>query len=73
VPDEPGGSKGTGHARELFPCDGLDESAGRDQTGRSARLKEKAKEIDPEASQKRGEHQAQLTLKKMEAAKKKKG
>jgi nucleosome binding factor SPN SPT16 subunit len=49
-----------------------DPNAGRDETGRSARLKEKAKDVDPDASKRRDEHQASLVVKKNEAAMKKK-
>jgi len=42
----------------------FDPSAGRDATGRSARLREKAKEIDPKAAEKREAHQQELAEKR---------
>ena len=41
----------------------FDASAGRDATGRSARLREKAKEVDPEAAEKRLEQQRAIVKK----------
>ena len=49
----------------------IDPRAGRDARGRSARLAEKQKEIDPDAQAKREAHQHELIQKKQEAAKKK--
>ena len=52
----------------------FDPSAGRDETGRSARLREKAKEVDPKAAEKREAHQQELAEKrKAEALKKRAG
>jgi nucleosome binding factor SPN SPT16 subunit len=51
----------------------VDETAGRDSRGRSARLKEKAKDVDPEAANNRAKHQSELIQKKMDAALKKSG
>jgi nucleosome binding factor SPN SPT16 subunit len=49
-----------------------DTSKGRDGTGRSARLKEKAAHVDPEAASRREDHQVALIQAKKAAAKKKK-
>jgi nucleosome binding factor SPN SPT16 subunit len=49
------------------------EGGGRDGTGRSARLREKQKEVDPEASSRRAEAQLLLMKRRGEAAQKKKG
>jgi nucleosome binding factor SPN SPT16 subunit len=56
--DRSGGRRGLGA--------GVDANAGRDATGRSARLREKAKEVDPDAAKKREEHQIELLRRKQE-------
>lgn len=50
----------------------VDDSKGRDATGRSARLKEKAQTVDPDAIRKRDEAQARLVLARKEKAQRKK-
>jgi nucleosome binding factor SPN SPT16 subunit len=46
----------------------VDVTGGRDATGRSARLKEKARDVDPDAARKREEHQAELVRRRQEEA-----
>ena len=62
------GAGGSKRAKEF------DATAGRDASGRSARLREKAKDVDPKAAEKREAHQEELAAKrKAEALKKAKG